>query len=133
LFVFLSFDKNKKQKNMFTETNIWIPSLSQEIVFRCGKNAAGNFTIIDMSKPDDIWFHVSGETSAHVIASIPEEKKIDKKQKLHIIKQGAVLCKNISKYKNTKNLEIIYCKVVDLEKTDTLGLVIVKNGKTISI
>jgi predicted ribosome quality control (RQC) complex YloA/Tae2 family protein len=117
---------------MFTETNIWIPSLSQDILFRYGKNAQGNFTVIDLAKPDDIWFHVSGETSAHVIASLPVEK-IDKKQKLHLVKQGALLCKNISKYKNTKNLEITYCKVGDLEKTETVGLVIVKNGKTIII
>jgi len=118
---------------MFTETNIWIPSLSQDILFRYGKNASGNFTIIDMAKPDDYWFHVANESSAHVIACLPEEKRLDKKQKQHILTQGALLCKNISKYKNTKKLEITYCKVGDLEKTHTLGSVIVKNEKTITI
>jgi len=117
----------------FYETNILIPSLSKEIIYRCGKNAQGNFTIIDMSQPNDLWFHIANESSAHVIASMPEEKKIDKKQKLQIIKQGAILCKNISKHKSTKDLEITYCKIVDLEKTETPGSVIVKNGKTITI
>jgi predicted ribosome quality control (RQC) complex YloA/Tae2 family protein len=127
---------------MFTETTVWIPSLNQDIVFRCGKNAAGNFAIIDMADPDDLWFHVANESSAHVIACLSEEdnenennnnKKLDKKQLLHIIKQGAVLCKNISKYKNTKNLEITYSRVKDIEKTHTQGTVIVKKGKAIYI
>jgi predicted ribosome quality control (RQC) complex YloA/Tae2 family protein len=125
--------KTKTKMSSFYETTIFIHSLSKDILFRYGKNAQGNFTIIDMSNPDDIWFHVANESSVHVIACIPEEKKVDKKQKQQIIKQGAVLCKNISKHKSTKNLEITYCKIGDLEKTDTPGSVIVKNGKTITI
>jgi predicted ribosome quality control (RQC) complex YloA/Tae2 family protein len=123
---------------MFSETNIWIHSLSHDVLFRYGKNAAGNFAIIDMSNPEDLWFHVSGESSAHVIACLHESdthvgKKLDKKQTSQIIKQGALLCKNISKYKDKKNLEIVYCKIKDLEKTDTIGTVNIKNQKTIYI
>jgi predicted ribosome quality control (RQC) complex YloA/Tae2 family protein len=106
--------------------------LSKDIVYRYGKNAIGNFTIIDMATPDDVWFHISNDSSAHVIACLPLEK-LDKKQKHQIIKQGALLCKNISKYKNKKDVEIIYSKVRDIEKTETVGMVVVKNGKSIKI
>jgi len=122
--------KNKIKMSMFSEINIWIPSLSKEVLYRYGKNACGNFAIIDLASPDDLWFHISDDSSAHVIAVLPLEK-LDKKQKHQIIKQGVLLCKNISKYKNKKDVEIIYSKVSEIEKTETVGAVNVKNGKII--
>ena len=74
-----------------------IPSLKQDIDFNIGQNAQDNFDIIDISQPTDIWFHLQGTSSCHVIAIIPENMKLDKKQKKQIITQGALICKQNSK------------------------------------
>ena len=75
-----------------------IPALQQEIVYKIGENSKDNFVIIDNSLPTDLWFHIEGCSSCHVIASIPQDIKLDKKQLRQIIKQGALVCKENSKY-----------------------------------
>jgi len=62
----------------------YIPSLKKEVQFSIGQNAEDNFTIIDNSEPNDIWFHLADDSSSHVVAQIPDIK-LDKKQKRQII------------------------------------------------
>ena len=71
----------------------FISALNSSIEFKIGQNAQDNFDIIDESNPNDLWFHLYGESSCHVIAMIDPEVKLDKKQKRQIITQGALLCK----------------------------------------
>lgn len=100
-------------------TTIFIPAIKEMITFYIGKNAIGNFEIIDLSKPTDIWFHVSDKPSCHVIASIPN--KIKSNELKHIIKVGNMLCK-----KNTKdnhNIMIIHTYVKNITKTNIIGCV----------
>jgi predicted ribosome quality control (RQC) complex YloA/Tae2 family protein len=106
----------------------YISNLNMNITFYIGKNAAGNFDIIDMSKPNDMWFHINNISSAHVIASIPD--KLDKKDIRYIIKQGAILCKQHSK---THESTIIYTTINNVKKTDIIGSVIITNDKIIKI
>jgi len=105
------------------------------IVYRIGANAQDNFDIIDQSNPQDIWFHVEGRPSCHVIASVPDNMTMTmtKKEKHKLIKKGAELCKIHSKYKSEKNLKIIYTKVENITKTETLGSVLLSNEKIIEI
>jgi predicted ribosome quality control (RQC) complex YloA/Tae2 family protein len=116
---------NKK----YREESIFIPSLSKNILFRIGKNAEGNFQIIDLSKEDDLWFHISGASSAHVIAVVPYFA-LDKKQKRDLVKRGAVLCKKYSKYAGAKNVEIDYTEIRNVKKTDVVGSVIINHSRT---
>lgn len=102
-----------------------------DVEYFIGKSAKENFDIIDAAEPHHIWFHIAGQPSGHVIATIPES--IDRKDRVYIIKQGAVLCKQYSKFASMKNVEIVYTFVKDLQKGDRLGSVIVQNEKTISI
>lgn len=113
--------------------NRLISALNQEIEFKVGQNANDNFNIIDSSNPNDLWFHLSGESSSHVIACLPANKKLDKKQKRQIITQGALLCKQHSKHKSLSKTTIIYTDIQNVEKTDIPGSVNVTNQKTISI
>ena len=100
-------------------------SRSLDISFLVGTSAQDNFDIIDISHPDDVWFHVKDKSSCHVVAKISGViEKIDKKMRRLIIKQGALLCKMESKYKSVKNLEIIYTKLKNVKKTATVGSVI---------
>jgi predicted ribosome quality control (RQC) complex YloA/Tae2 family protein len=52
----------------------YIDAVKDNIEFRVGQNAKDNFDIIDHSGPDDIWFHISQQSSCHVVATIPTEK-----------------------------------------------------------
>jgi predicted ribosome quality control (RQC) complex YloA/Tae2 family protein len=109
----------------------YIDSVKADITFTIGGNAQENSDIIDAAGPDDIWFHLDNLPSEHVIATIPED--LDKKQILKIATQGAVLCKQYSKYASQKNLRIIYTRISDIIKTEKVGCVIALNQKTLII
>ena len=111
---------------MKTET-IYIDKLHRNIEFVIGSNAQDNWDIIDVAESCDIWFHVDGKSSCHVIAKIDD--MISRKERGYIVKKGAELCKRYSKYKSERNLSIVYTKIENIEKTDVLGSVIVKSGK----
>jgi len=102
----------------------YIDALHFEIEFRIGDNAQDNFDLIDISNPNDIWFHIEGKSSAHVVASIPEHIKIDRKNKKKIITQGALICKQFSKYTKEKDLPVIYTEIKNLTKTEKVGCVL---------
>ena len=111
---------------------IFIPKLNQSIIFWIGKNAEDNFQIIDDASQSDMWFHVSNESSCHVIARI-SDIEIHRKNLLSVVKQGAILCKQHSKLKSIKNVEIVYTKIENVEKTEVFGKVQIKNSKNIVI
>ena len=125
------FSKNQ-QKNMRIQ-EIYIEKLKSSIEFVVGQNAKDNFDIIDSSLPDDMWFHVEGKPSGHVIAKIQEISTVGKKELAAIVKQGAVLCKSISKYATEKNLTIVYTRVKDVTKTNVPGSVLLAKQKTIVV
>jgi predicted ribosome quality control (RQC) complex YloA/Tae2 family protein len=119
---------------------IYIDSLKCDIQFNVGENAEDNHSIIRLAKVDDLWFHIGGgKPSCHVTASIPitnaySDSKNSKKGLKYIIKQGAVLCKSMSKYKSDKNVEIIYTFVKNVEcSAEIPGRVTLSNYKTIVI
>ena len=115
------------------EITRFIDAIKEDIVFKIGGNAQENSDLIDASQPDDIWFHVDNLPSEHVVASIPTDKKLDKKQLTKIVTQGAVLCKQYSKYSSQKNLPIVYTRIKDIMKTEKLGCVITENQKVVTI
>jgi predicted ribosome quality control (RQC) complex YloA/Tae2 family protein len=110
---------------------IYISNINKTINFKSGSNANDNFIAIDSSNPKDLWFHVSNYPSAHIIAEITND--IEKKDLKYIIKRGAVICKQLSKYSNQKKLEITYTQISNVKKTDILGTVNIINQKNIII
>ena len=116
---------------MKTET-LFLQGLNREITFYVGQNSAENFDVIDKGECHDLWFHANEESSCHVVAIIP--KDIINKDKKYIIKAGALLCKNnTNKLKNLKNVEFIYTKINNIEKTTIPGCVSIKKDKKIII
>jgi predicted ribosome quality control (RQC) complex YloA/Tae2 family protein len=111
----------------------YIAALGDDIEYIIGKNSRDNFTIIDNSSDNDIWFHINNEPSGHVIASMPDDITFSKKQLRQIITQGAIVCKEHSRYKSQRNLEVVYAPVKNVEKTDILGKVMITNSKIISV
>lgn len=115
----------KKQK-------LFIQGLDKEITFYIGKNQNDNFKVIDQGKDNDLWFHANSISSCHVVAILPDD--IEKNGLRYIIKMGAILCKNnTSKLKTMNNVEIIYCPIKNIEKTEITGCVKPLNPKTIVI
>ena len=56
---------------------------------------------------------------------------IDKSQLNDYLYYGAELCKNNTKYRNLKNLKIIYTTLKKLSKTDNIGEVIISGKNNI--
>ena len=144
-----------KSDKMRTVTR-YIPSIGETILYKVGRNAKNNVEIIEDSHPEDIWFHVSKESSCHVVAVMnleyhnnkcnglydPEKEylrynfipdNLTKKQLMHIVKQGAVICKEYSKCKSEKNVEIIYTNVENVTLTNIVGTVSAFKSKKLVI
>ena len=111
----------------------YIDTIREYIEYRVGQNAKENFDLIDDSEADDIWFHISQVSSCHVVASIPADKQYDKHTLKKIAVQGAVICKQFSKYKSEREIHVIYTKIQNLIKSSTIGAVSVEEYKTIVI
>lgn len=131
--------KLNQKLNIFLNVNfkmktevIFLQGLNREITFYVGENKNENFDVIDKGEADDLWFHASEISSCHIVAIIP--KDIGNKEKKYIIKAGALLCKKYTnKLKRLKTIEIIYTQIRNIEKTEYLGCVNVKNQKNIII
>ena len=89
-----------------------------------GKNAIDNWKILDEANIYDTWFHLDKFSSAYVIVN----QYIDDMDKETIYK-AANLCKEKSKYKNMRNVSIIYTFVKNLKKGSEIGEVIIKSRK----
>ena len=111
----------------------FIDSLGINIEFIIGGNAQENHDIIDAADPEDLWFHISGHPSCHVISKIPPGIDIDKKELQKIAKQGAVVCKEMSGFKKEKNVKIDYTAIKYVTKGEKPGSVNITNGKQIII
>ena len=122
---------NKAHTQIMKTITKYIDSIRSNIEFNIGQNVQENFKIIDDSKENYLWFHIHHLPSCHVIACINDV--YDKKQLHKIAVQGAMLCKQYSKYKSDKGVEVMYTKVQNVSKTDIMGSVNVSDYKVISV
>jgi predicted ribosome quality control (RQC) complex YloA/Tae2 family protein len=109
----------------------YIDCIKESVDFTVGGNAQENHDIIDAADPEDLWFHLSGQASCHVICKVPDG--LDKKTMLKIAKQGAVICKENSCYKSAKNVEVDYTQVKNVTKLEKPGAVTIMNAKKMVI
>ena len=101
--------------------------------FLVGQNAQENHDILDGAEEQDLWFHLSGHSSCHVIGKIPQDVDLDKSDITKIAKQGAIICKSFSKFKSDKNVKIDYTRVKNVTKLKVIGSVSITNAKCITI
>lgn len=92
-----------------------------------GKNAQNNWDIIDDAEQNDIWFHVEGQPSCHVIIQVDDNKTIPKR----VINFAAALCKENSKARFAKKAKIIYTQIKNVKKGTAVGSV--KTSKTTQV
>ncbi len=87
-----------------------------------GRNQKGNDHIIDhysVVKERCYWFHLANSTSQHVILYL--EKDIDKKDLINIFKDIKL------ELTNNKKDDVMFCRLEDVVKTKTPGLVTCNN------
>lgn len=113
------------------------------ITYIVGQNQHENHAILDAAGPDDIWFHIHGMSSAHVIARVPAG--LSRKERGKLIKQGAILCKNnTNKVVSQRNIpaaqkgaslkvRVVYTGCRHVEKTDVPGQVVASNTHTLTL
>jgi predicted ribosome quality control (RQC) complex YloA/Tae2 family protein len=88
-----------------------------------GKNKEDNWKIFSEADPMDLWFHLDKFPSCYVILKGDYSKER--------IQLAAELCKNNTKYRNLKNVAVIYTEKSNLKKGTNVGEVIIKNNKKV--
>jgi predicted ribosome quality control (RQC) complex YloA/Tae2 family protein len=96
-----------------------------------GRNAQGNWDAISASDQNDIWFHIDGHPSPHIILKT-NGLKLNKIEK-NVIKACALKCKEYSKFANIRKITIIYTEIKNVSKADKIGAVYTKNLRSIVI
>ena len=104
----------------------------RQVRFLIGTSDKDNFQVIDASDPEDIWFHIEGMPSCHIVAELKE--MYNKYEMNEITRFGAQLCKEQhAKYKPIQNLPVVYTEVKNIKKTKTVGSVVTKSTTMIRI
>ena len=108
------------------------------VYYYIAKTAQENWDLLDKSKiinSNYIWFHLNSFPSCYVIMYDTLKNLKDKYNEIDVelyLHYGAQLCKNNTKYRNLKNLKIIYTTLNKLSKSDKIGEVII-SGKSNTI
>ena len=111
------------------EETVYDSKLKCELIIHIGANAKDNWNIIDMAKPNDIWFHVEDHPSAHVILIVPTELTQIKDVSKMTLKYCANLCKKNKE--NKDQMSVIYTQIKNVTKADKEGSVSTINCKVI--
>ena len=101
---------------------------SNEYIILIGTNKHENFELIDASVETDIWFHVDGAPSSHVILSHEGELNVIPKQ---VIKRCACLCKSHSSSKSKSKCGIVYTAIANVLPTEIEGRVVINEMRKI--
>lgn len=123
----------KKKIHKMRKITKYIESIKGYIEFRVGQNAKENFDLIDISGPNDLWFHINQQASCHVVATIPQDDTLDKRILKKIAIQGAVICKQCSRHKSESAISVMYTPIKNVKKGGNIGSVFVDEYKTLII
>lgn len=99
-------------------------------VFVCwiGTSAQENWDLIDASEPRNIWFHLDGISSAHLIL------KTVGPVSARTIARCASLCKqHTSKARWMKKTGVIYTEVFNLSRSEETGSVVARKTRRVVV
>ena len=103
---------------------------SKEYTILIGQNKHDNLELVNSSSATDVWFHVEGIPSCHVILKTTEKMR---DIPYCVIKRGAYLCKINSKAKTLRACNIAFTTINNVTNTNIIGQVQVSNCKIICI
>lgn len=92
-------------------------------IIKIGNNAKENQQLLNKSSQNDLWFHLHDNPSPHAIIHGPYDKII--------INFAATMVKENSKFKNYKNIKVIYLERKNIKLTKKDGEVILKKTPNI--
>jgi len=93
-----------------------------------GGNKCENTALITESLSNDVWFHIAGLPSCHVVMKNTEKLGNIPRQVF------AYLCKiNTNSAKSMSKCDVVYTTVANVQTTAIAGAVITQNTKTISV
>tara|TARA_Y100000389_G_scaffold190633_1_gene215684 strand:+ start:49 stop:411 length:363 start_codon:yes stop_codon:yes gene_type:complete len=111
----------------------------KDIVFKIGTNKTENsvlHNLANIENQDYIWFHLNSFSSGFVIMY----ETIDNLKQVHnfsideindILLYGAKLCLENTKYRNLRDIYVVYCPIKKLKTTTIEGCVIVSGKKNL--
>ena len=109
------------------KTEIFIHK-NQNYTISIGGNKYENAELITASSSDDVWFHLAGLPSCHVVV------KTTGRLPPQVIKRCAYLCKiNTNSAKSMPKCEVGYTTIANIQTTDIPGAVITHNTKSVSV
>lgn len=111
---------------------VTFPALTNTVTFYIGRSQSENHAVIDLGRPKDLWFHLADQSSAHVVAVLPDG--INRKLRSQIIRRGAVLCKQYTaKAASLSNVPVTYATLEHVRKTEIPGEVTVRRSGQIIV
>ena len=84
------------------------------ITCKLGQSAIENWELFEAASPEHYFFHLSSYPSGYLILET-DDPSID------VIFECALLCKNGTKYRNLKNVNVDYCLCSNLKKGLSVG------------
>lgn len=112
-----------------TKILVMLEYIEDGVVYRVGQNAEENWILIKQSQDSDMWFHLYGHPSPHVIMSVPLHLHMERR----MINHAAMLCKTHSKFKSHHRVNIIYTEIRNLSFGDKVGSVKTKHVRKLCI
>lgn len=103
-----------------------------KLIYWIGENAQDNWDIISKANQNDIWFHVAGSSSSHIILRMPNKVSLKDISKQTLIHCSSV-CKQHSKSKNNNKVKIVFTEIKNVKKADKPGAVYTKKERYITI
>jgi len=97
---------------------------------KIGQNKLDNWNLLESSEPDNIWFHVSGAPSAHIVLDTScNIKDIPSR----VIYRCAVLCSKRSKSHKERHNAVNYTYMKYVSKGENIGEVVVQKSLIIRV
>jgi len=97
---------------------------------KIGQNKTDNWSLLDSSNPENVWFHVSGAPSSHVVlATVCNINDIPSR----VIYRCAVLCSKRSKSRNERHSFVNYTYMKYVSKGENVGEVVIKKALQIRV
>lgn len=116
------------QKTKFSTHTIHDDKLMRELTVYVGKNAQSNWDLIDAAGPLDLWFHLKGHPSAHVIVKMPAETTQEMLNAMTLAH-----CASLCRGKVTGPVSVIYTEIRNIKKIGAPGSVLAIKTKEIEL
>ena len=94
-------------------------------IYKIGTSAAENWGLLAAASQKDYFFHLSAFPSGYVILRYRREPTED------MIRTGAQLCKEATRYRNYRDIRVDYCPCSNLKRGEDVGEVEYKSNRKV--